>query len=250
MKCLISFFSLILFQFTVLAQGDGSVDEEERPSSLSISVSMENAFGFYPAVYGSFGLNDKMDFTYYGVFWTNPAFGMPAVNFSSDLWLESGVGLGFDALGGTAYINPSLGFTHGKFLSGGEESVLGDGIVPSVIAYFFPGKFDGEVYFGYYRHLRDESPDSSAPNTSDFLFYWVYPGIWVSEKISIGIHYEGLFLNYGQTEMESYYQWLGPYIKFQMNSAFFRFSAGANLEEDEYYSREFYKLSVYLPLDL
>ena len=230
----------LLFACLIYAQTEES---SERPSTFAISVSQENAFGFYPAVFGSFGINESSDFTYYGIFWTNPSFGMPQTTFSSDLWMETGFGYGFDALNGTAYINPSLGFTHGKFLSGGSESVAFEGYVPSAIAYFFPGSFDGEVYIGYYGHLRSEGAD-----TYDFLFYWFYPGFWVSDKVSIGIHYEGLFLKYATNNMESAYQWLGPYIKLYLDQKYsIRFSAGPNLKKGVYAS-EFYKLSVYIPL--
>ena len=232
--------AILLFAFTVSAQSE---EAEERPSTFAISVSQENAFGFYPAIYGTFGLNQSSDFTYYGIFWTNPSFGLPQTTFSSDLWLETGFGYGFDAFNGTAYVNPALGFTHGKFLSGGEQSVAFEGIVPSAIAYFYPGSFDGEAYIGYYGHMRKESE-----NTYDFLFYWVYPGFWVSDKVSLGIHYEGLFLKAGQGKLESAYQWLGPYIKLYIDSKYtFRFSAGPNLKSGVY-ADEFYKLSVYIPL--
>jgi hypothetical protein len=220
-----------------------SKNEEERPSTFAISISQENAFGFYPAIFGSFGLDESSDLTYYSIFWTNPSFGLPQTTFGSDLWLETGFGYGFDALNGTAYLNPSLGFTHGKFLSGGEQSVAFEGIVPSVIAYFYPGSFDGEVYIGYYRHMRKESE-----NTYDFLFYWMYPGFWLSNKVSVGVHYEGLFLKAGQGKLEGAYQWLGPYIKLYIDQKYtFRFSAGTNLKSG-IYADEFYKVSAYIPL--
>lgn len=240
MKKLLFFHALFFFDFLVYAQNN---ENSERPSTFSVSMSQENAFGFYPAVYGSFGLNESMDFTYYGIFWTNPSFGLPQTSFSSDLWLESGIGVGFDALNGTAYINPSLGFTHGKFLSGGSEGIVFDGVVPSVIAYFYPGSFDGEIYIGYYQHLREQSS-----NTYDLLLYWIYSGIWVSDKISAGIHYEGLFINFAQTKLESSYQWLGLYFKISSGGKYtFRLSGGPNLKEG-IYSSEFYKLSVLIPL--
>lgn len=250
MKYIITITVLMSVGFTAFAQT--AEESSERPSTFALSISQENAFGFYPGIFGSFGLNESSDITYYSLFWTNPSFGQPQTTFSSDLWLETGMGYGFDAMNGTAYVNPSLGFTHGKFLSGGDESVAFEGIVPSVIAYFFPGSFDGEIYIGYYGHLRDETPSANAsPNTYDFLFYWFYPGIWVSSRVSLGIHYEGVFINYGQTELESAYQWLGPYIKLYADGKYtFRFSAGANLVESVNYpyAGEFYKVSVYIPL--
>ena len=234
-----------LISFTGISQ---ETSDNERPSTFSLSLSMENAFGFYPAVFGSFGLNSSSDFTYYGMFWTNPSFGLPSSTYSSDLWLEHGFGLGFDALGGYAYINPSLGFTHGKFLSGGSESVVFDGIVPSIMFYYYPGSFTTEVYIGLYQHLRDES---DGANTFDFFYYYTYPGISLSDHIAIGVHYEGLFLSYAKGGLESSYQWLGPFIKITESEKFsFRISGGANLADNiNYpYSKDFYKLSVLIPL--
>lgn len=240
MRTLSLLYALLLLTSTVSAQDEES---PERPSTFAVGISMDNGFGFYPTVYGSMGINETTDFTYYGVFWTNPSFGLPQTSFSSDLWLESGIGIGFDAFNGTAYFNPSLGFTHGKLLSGGRESILFDGIVPSLTAYFYPGSFDGELFISYYQHLRKQSD-----NTLDFLYYWVYPGFWLSDKISAGAHYEGVYINFGGTTLESSYQWLGPYIKFYVGSKYmFRFSGGINLKEGVY-AREFYKLSIYFPL--
>jgi hypothetical protein len=163
--------------------------------------------------------------------------------------LENSFGLGFNALNGNAYINPSLGFTHGKFLSGGDESVAFEGIVPSLSLYFYPGNLDAEVYFSLYQNLRDEVSDPVNRTTADVIFYWLTPGFWVSKKVSIGVHYEGLYLRFGEGDYESSYQWLGPYIKLRTKGKYdFRFTAGANLKEGVY-AEEFYKMTVNIPLD-
>ncbi len=223
--------------------------QDVRPSTFGISLTQENAFGFYPVIYGTLGLSSDVDLTFYGVMWTNPSFGLPVTTFSSDLWLENSVGIGFNALGGNAYINPALGFTHGKFLSGGDQSVIFEGLVPSLSMYFYPGNFESEIYFSLYQHLRDEVTDPQTRSTADFLFYWLTPGYKVSQKVSLGVHYEGVFLKFGDGEFESSYQWLGPYIKFRVHDKYdLRFAAGPNLREG-IYADEFYKLSTTIPLE-
>ncbi|MCB0668204.1 MAG: hypothetical protein KDC80_20400, partial [Saprospiraceae bacterium] len=206
-------------------------------------------FGFYPVVYGSIGLNSTLDLTFYGAFWTNPSFGLPPTTYSSDLWLENSFGIGFNAFGGSAYINPSLGFTHGKFLSGGPESVAFEGVVPSLAVYLNKGALDTEIYLSVYQHLRDEVVDHVNRSTADFLFYWLSPGFWLSKSFALGVHFEGLFLKFGEGDLESSYQWLGPYIKLRSKSKYdFRFMAGPNLKEG-FYAKEFYKLIANIPLN-
>lgn len=247
MKYLCIFFSIVLLPIQATTQEEAS--SNTRPSTFGISLTMENAFGFYPVIYGSLGLSSTLDLTFYGAMWTNPSFGLPQTTFSSDLWLENGFGIGFNALNGNAYVNPAVGFTHGKFLSGGDESVAFEGIVPSLSLYIYPGNVDTEVYFALYQHLRDEVSDPINRSTAGVIFYWLTPGYWLNNKISFGIHYEGLFLKYGEGDYESSYQWLGPYIKLRTRDKYdFRFMAGPNLKEGVY-AQEFYKLTANIPLE-
>ncbi len=225
-----------------------AIDNEKRPSTFGVTLTMENAFGFYPIIYGTIGLSANLDFTFYGVMWTNPSFGLPQSTFSSDLWLENSFGIGFNAFNGKAYINPSIGFTHGKFLSGGEQSVAFEGIAPSLSLYFYPGKTDTEIFFAYYQHLRDEVTDPVNRSTAGMMFYWVTPGYWITKSFCAGIHYEGLFLKFGDGDLESSYQWLGPFIKFRVNGRYdLRFAVGPNLKEG-IYADEFYKLTANIPV--
>ena len=222
--------------------------KEIRPSTFGITLTMENAFGFYPVIYGTIGLSSNLDLTFYGAMWTNPSFGLPQSTFSSDLWLENSFGLGFNILNGNGYVNPSIGFTHGKFLSGGEQSVAFEGIVPSLSLYFSPGKTDTEVYFSLYQHLRDEVTDPANRSTADMIFYWITPGYWISKSFCAGIHYEGLFLKFGDADFENSYQWLGPFIKFRVNGKYdLRFAAGPNLQKGVY-ADEFYKMTANIPI--
>ncbi len=247
MKRISVFPFLLMLCFNVLAQQESNGDG--RPSTFGVTLTMENAFGFYPVVYGSIGLSSNLDFTYYGVMWTNPSFGLPQTTFSSDLWVETSFGLGFSGLNGILYVSPSLGFVHGKFLSGGDESVAFEGIVPSLSLYLNHKNLESEVYVSLYQHMRDEVTDPINRSTADALFYWLTPGCWLSDKVAIGLHYEGLFLKFGTGEFESSYQWLGPYIKFRTKGKYdFRFMAGPNLKEDVY-SKHFYKLTTNIPLD-
>ena len=247
MKYLYIFFAIVLLPAQATTQEEDS--SNTRPSTFGITLTMENAFGFYPVVYGSIGLSPTLDLTYYGAMWTNPSFGFPQTTFSSDLWLENSYGIGFNAFNGNAYVNPSIGFTHGKFLSGGSESVAFEGIVPSLSLYFNPGVMDTEVYFSFYQHLRDEVVDPVNRATADVIFYWITPGFWVSDNVSIGVHYEGVFLKFGEGDFESSYQWLGPYIKLRTKGKYdFRFMAGPNLKKGVY-AEEFYKLTTNIPLN-
>jgi hypothetical protein len=247
MKFVYIIFIFVLIPLEVIPQQPDS--SATRASSFGISLTMENAFGFYPVVYGSLGLSSTIDFTFYGAMWTNPSFGLPQTTYSSDLWLENSFGLGFNAFNGKLYVNPSLGFTHGKFLSGGDESVVFEGIVPSLSLYINRGRMDSEVYFSLYQHLRDEVTDPVNRSTADFIFYWVTPGFWLSKSVSLGMHYEGLFLKFGGGDYESSYQWLGPFIKLRTRGKYdFRFIAGPNLKKG-IYAQEFYKLTTNIPLN-
>lgn len=246
MKYFTIFMAVVLLSAHTIAQEASS---DTRPSTFGITLNMENAFGFYPVMYGSLGLSSTLDLTFYGVMWTNPSFGFPQTTFSSDLWIENGFGVGFNMFNGNAYVNPSLGFTHGKFLSGGDESVAFEGISPNLSLYIYPGSMDTEVYFSFYQHLRDEVTDDVSRSTADVIFYWLTPGFWVSKNVSLGIHYEGVFLKFGEGDFESSYHWLGPYIKLRTKGKYdFRFMAGPNLKKGVY-AQEFYKLTTNIPLD-
>lgn len=242
-------FTLILLLLSLRGFGQEEMNSKVRESTFGITFNMDNGFGFYPVIYGSLGLSSTVDLTFYGAFWTNPSFGLPQTTYSSDLWLENSFGIGFNALGGNAYINPSLGFTHGKFLSGGDQSIAFEGIVPSLALYLNPGILDMEIYISLYQHLQNKVTDPVNRSTADFLFYWLTPGFWLSHKVSLGIHYEGLFLKFGDGDLQSSYQWLGPYIKIRTRNKYdFRFIAGPNLKEG-IYANEFYKLIVNIPMN-
>ena len=211
--------------------------QEKAPSTFAIALNQDNAFGFAPGMYGSFGLNENVSLTYYSLFWTR---------FNNSL--ETGIGIGFPALDGKAYINPSLGFTHGDILSGTSEKVIGDGIVPNIVAFYTGEYTEAELFFSYYKAIKGVGEGASA----DFILYWAYPGLRLTEKISAGLHYEQFYLTRNDNnESGSEYQWLGAYLKFIAGGKHtFRLSLGTNMTEanQAIYSSNFAKLSVFLPL--
>jgi len=225
----------VFFSITLKSQDEAPADA----STFTFVLNQDNAFGFYPQVFGSSPLKGNRSFTYYGIFWTNPTYGSPDLG-GSDNWLETGVGINFSLKENTLNINPSIGFTHGKLLSGGERGVLAEGIAPSITTFYVTKKWDVEIFGTYYKVLRKE-----GEVTADYLLYWVLPGYNLNEKITLGAHYENFVLTRETAgESASLYQCIGAFIKFNANQKYFyRLSAGANLNDD-FYSKEFYKLSA------
>ena len=218
--------------------------KEPSRTSFAIDIKHNSVAGFYPVFLGSTGLNDKLDLTFYSIFWTNPAFGNPETG--SDLFLETGVGLGFKLAGDKLFVNPTLGIAHGRFLSGGTENLLAEGLVPNLFTLYNDDRFEVEAYLAYYKALR-----KGGDITRDFLLNWIVPGIKVSKKFSFGAYYEQFVLTRRSDDLEeqSIYQWLGGYVKLTLNNGiWFRLAAGPNLYTDAGTSREFYKVQAFIPL--
>ncbi|HMQ63674.1 MAG TPA: hypothetical protein PKE06_23530 [Flavilitoribacter sp.] len=222
-----------------------SADTTATPETFNLVLGLDNAFGFNPAVYGSFGLDAESgaSFTYYAIFWTNPSYG--TFVDGSDLWLETGAGIGFTGLSGRLYLNPSIGLTHGKLLSDSPRGVPAEGIVPSMVAVFTEGRFEAEGYFAWYKALLNK-----GRNSGDYLLYWILPGIRVSERVALGLHYEGFDrIRHAGGDTGSQYAWFGGYLKFNLSNRYiFRFSAGSNSAKNGIYSDSFYKLAVTIGL--
>jgi ABC-type dipeptide/oligopeptide/nickel transport system permease subunit len=127
----------LFFFLLVISNKTYSQDHSNQnpPATFSLMINQDNAFGFYPQVVGSFPINNKLSFSFYSIFWSNASFGTP--DFGTDLWTEMGIGLSFSALNGKMIMNPSIGFTHGKLLSGGDQGVPFDGIAPNIVGLIF-----------------------------------------------------------------------------------------------------------------
>ena len=196
--------------------------------------------GFNNVFLGSFELKPKTNLTFYSVFWVNPSFG----NQGKDLFLETGVGLGFASKDGKLYVNPSLGFGHGKLLSNTAGTKIAESVIPSLFLVYNSGRFEFETYHAYYMSLRGEG------NSQDLMLNWVIPGYKVSKHFSFGGFYEHL----GQTRVDNgdtktLYQFLGGYVKATLNNGvWFRFAAGPNISNDKLNANEFYKIQAFIPL--
>lgn len=232
---------------TALGQASDSASTDKVMSDkldMSITLNIDIFFGFYPFFSGSYALNDKTDFTFYGIHWG----GGTGAGWGN--WTEFGMGIGIEA-SNYVYINPQVGLLNGSLTSGLGTPVLAEGIVPNITVGLGDDKTEGEIYAGYYLGL-----DHGNPNTNNYLHYWVNYGYKFSKIVSAGLHYEHLRFTGGQGYASDaaydYYQSVGPYLQFSKpdGSAFTRFSTGADLRSDKQIEKSgwsqpsFFKLSV------
>jgi len=218
-----------------------------RSDTFTVTLNQDSFFGFYPTFNGLIPVSENVDFSLYGIIWTNDAFG---TGLGSDLWTEFGVGAAIYS--GNLVVKPQIGLTNGALLSGGARDPNGvpagtggnfaDGIVPSLTINYGDDSFEAEFYGGYYAALRNRNGDAAL----DFLHTWVNAGYKFSDKVSAGAHYE-LLSNTRNTfpggATARAYQWLGPYVQFKTSNGFFaRFTAGADIESGN--DGDFYKLTA------
>lgn len=238
--------SVLIFMISISIAYTQESTKEEKKASFAAHTIHNSVAGFSTVFLGSLPINDKLDLTMYSVFWTNPTFGLEPSPGGGDLFIETGIGLGFKLLNDKWFINPSLGFGHGKFLSLGETTLLGEGIIPSVFTTYNQGKFEFEAYLAYYGALR-----KGGPVTRDFLLNWVAPGINAHKRFSVGAYYEQFVLTRSTDDIireDSVYQWLGGYLKLKFDKGiFFRVAAGKNFATNLGQSDEFYKISAFIP---
>jgi hypothetical protein len=232
-----------------LIAAPATAQEAKRSPSYTVSLNQDNFFGFNPSFNGLMPVSDTVDFSFYGTFWTKPAFGLGQGNSGDDLWTEFGIGANFNLADGKLKIKPQIGLTSGSLLSGGAieggqttGSRFADGIVPSLTVNYADTSFEAEFYAGYYAALRQRGGDAAL----DFLHTWVNAGYKFSSLVSAGAHYE-LLSNTRNTypggDTAVVYQWLGPYIQFTLPKGFFaRLTAGADIEDGN--SGDFYKMTI------
>lgn len=227
--------TLLAFMMLCISLSFSQEEEEESKTSFSATLVSDTFFGFAPLVTGSYSLNEKTDFTIYGIFWS----GGTGAGWGN--WAEFGAGVNFN-VSDAININPQLGFTKGNLLSSftSGASVFGDGIVPNLVVGLDSESLEGELYFGYYLPLRSE-----GPTTASYIHYWLNFGYKFSDFISAGGHFEHL---YGGPESgeEDVYQWFGPYIQFTdlKGRGFLRLAGGVGfVDENPGINNSFYKLS-------
>jgi hypothetical protein len=225
--------------------------QDKRDPTFTVSLSQDSFFGFYPSFNGLVPVSDTVDFSFYGIFWTKPAFGLGQGNTGDDLWTEFGVGANFNLMDGKLKVKPQLGFTNGSLLSGGSVdqdtgTTVGarflDGIVPSLTINYSDDSFEAEWYSGYYAALRQRDGDAAL----DFLHLWVNAGFKFSSLVSAGAHYEFLSNTrntYPGGSAARTYQWVGPYVQFTLPQGMFaRFTGGADVEPGN--AGDFYKMTI------
>lgn len=227
-----------------------------RENSYTVLMNQDSFFGFYPSFNGLLKINDGLDFSFYGILWTKPAFGLGQGNTGDDLWTEFGAGVNLRLMEGKLLVKPQLGITNGSLLSGGDinpdpagppgatqvtGSNFADGLVPSLTVNYADEKLEAEWYSGYYLALRNRD-DSGL----DFLHYWANGGYKFSRYVSAGLHWEHLRNtrnSYAGGTDGDVYRWFGPYIQFTLPKGFYaRFTGGTDLEDDN--DGDFYKLNV------
>ncbi len=246
---LVNIFISVLSLCSAPSWAQSVMGPEKREPSFSVTMNQDNFFGFYPAFSGALPVNETMDFTFYSILWTKPAFGLGRVNQGDDLWTEFGAGVKFNLDGGNLTINPQIGITNGALLSGGAQTAgattgsrFADGIVPNLTINYSGDKMEAQLYAGYYAALRQRNGDAAL----DFLHTWVNAGYKFSSLVSAGAHYE-LLSNTRDTYPDGatgrVYQWVGPYVQFTLPQGYFaRFTAGADVENGA--SGDFYKVNV------
>jgi hypothetical protein len=229
---------LLLLCFLTSALQSAMAQTEEDKFSMDIELISDQFWGFYPYFKGSYAINSKLDFTFYGVMWAageGSAWGN---------WTEFGVGMGFEPAKGIR-ITPQIGILGGSLLSKGAEGagILGDGIAPNVTISLKKRKTEGEVALWYYAPLRNEAPMGGT--TLSYLHYLANYGFKASDFFSFGAHYEHL-INTGGSNIEApatELQWLGTYIQFKKPTGgpFVRFTFGKDLYEG---NESFYRLAT------
>lgn len=211
----------------------------EDRASYTISMNQDTFFGFYPTFGAAYKVNDKIDWTTYGIFWTTPSFGTGG---GSGLWTEFGTGVNFKTFDGKLNINPQLGFLNGKLLSNGNFPMAFEGFVPNITANLNTKRVEGQLYAGFYMALRDGKVPAStggglttAAVQNNFNHWWVNGGVKLLPVLSAGLHYEALdFRPSGRgsagVASAGVYKWLGPYVQANMSSKFsVRLTFGSNV---------------------
>jgi hypothetical protein len=212
---------------------------DEDRASYTISMNQDTFFGFYPMITGSYKINDKIDWTTYGIFWTTPSFGTGG---GGGLWTEFGTGVNFNAFDGKLAINPQLGFLNGKLLSNGNFPMAFEGFVPNITANVDTERVEGQLYAGFYLAGRaGKVPNEagtglvSAPVQNNFTHWWVNGGVKLAPVISVGVHYEALDFRASGSGSSGIpnaglYKWLGPYVQANLTPKFsVRYTFGADV---------------------
>ncbi len=225
---------------------EDSTSDDNDGSYMTLSLGQDPSFGFYPSIAGGYPLNDKLKFTYYGIFWTQDA--LAGNSGGVGLLTEFGVGLNFTMLDGQLNINPTLGIGNGKFQSGGASHVIGDDIVPALYVTYTNDNLETTIGGIFWKGLRREQlVDKYRDQLQYFLNLWFL----ADKHLDVGLYYDHFMLteeDLTSTTTNTTYFWVGPSIRFKTKSgASFWFSVGPDLVDyvngnEQKNIREFYKM--------
>ena len=224
-------FLLLFLTCPALAQSDSL-------SSFALGIGQDSYFGFYLSGNGSHPVGKNKSVTFYANFWTNPAFGNASTG--TDFWTEVGTGVNFTLAEGRLNLNPSLGFTYGKVLSGGEKGVLGDGVVPGLLAALRTRRADVNAGSYWFKSLQH-----AGPVTTDYLWIWLTPGYRWDRHLTTGVHLEDFYQSRLTGGVDrNLYLWIGPYVQFTFrNGAFLKAAGGYDA-----INKSFIKINANIPL--
>lgn len=241
---LAAIFTILVFYSPLM----GKKDVVEPNSNLTISLNQDPSFGFYPSLFGTMEIDEGLNFTYYGIFWTQDIMG--GKQGGLNLMVEFGAGVEFVLFEEALRINPMIGIGSGNYQSGGGRPVIADNIVPSLSVIFTEGAFSLTAVSTNWIHFREESRTEPYRNLFEYSFS---PQIALSKYVSLGLMYDHLIENkkFADTsESQTVYQWIGPSIKFSAKSGAslwigvgLDFSDYANNAEDKRI-KDFYKMTA------
>ena len=216
--------------------------EEEKAHGFSLSMNTDAFFGLYNFAAGYVSLSDKLDFTYYGIMWSDIPNGTAG---AFGAWTEFGAGINLNVADGILGINPQIGLLSGTLLSGSEDAIFGEGIVPNLTVNLGTDLIEGQAYFGYYLPLFASNGLPEDTDANSFIHYWIYAGANIG-FVTVGLQFEQLSQpTGGGDETLTNYSYIGPYINFGLwNGGGLRFTAGPELSDDSTADFDsFYKLT-------
>jgi hypothetical protein len=235
----------------------GSANAEESADSVSLSLRQDTFFGFYAVVNGVHQITENIGFAYGGWWYQDVRNG---TSVGSNPWTEIDLGVNITAFDKKLSVTPMIGTVHGSLLSTRSVDIPAnaqafEGIVPNVTANWDDGLFEAELYWSYYKSIRNVSAAERSDGgfgTWDFMHYWINAGVKVHPVVSVGVHWEHL-----QTTRDSapgasgmnFYRWIGPYAEIKgPASTAFRFTAGHNIDGDNFGggaggNNDFYKMA-------
>lgn len=228
-----------------------SKSEPANETTITLSIAQDPSFGFYPFVNGVVPLNNDLDFTFYGIFWTQDA--LAGKQGGIGLLTEFGVGMNFKFQDGAFFINPNLGLGNGKFQSGGGRHIIGDNLAISLFAGYSTNSIDFTIGGIYWKGLRREEMITPYIDQIEYT-----ASLWYKLKkwFNFGLYVDHYLLSTDDTktkETNTSYFWVGPSFKFIARSgATVWFTLGPDLVEylnnqDNAKVNDYYKLVASFP---